>query len=236
MDLEVARRRADDERAPVLGDARARRSRRRSRTGPRPRARRHVQERAAAPEGRVRRLELVAVDRQALGVPARRRARGGARTPPRASTGSRPCSASAGSSSTRTTAPALCTIRPARGRSGMVLRDDARAPRARCDGVSPARRGRAPAGSSSRSPSAATPAARLPRRPSGRARAARRASGRRRRPRRRARCRASPRGGGPALTLTGPRRRCRCPPRRAGSAHPASPAPTPAPTSWRIWS
>ena len=119
--LEVAHRRADDERAPVLGDARAARSRRRSRTGPRRRR----------PSGTYRKTPPVqkaalaasslwrSIGRR-LEYQGSRAARGDARRPPPASRGSRPARPAPGRARRATTAPALCTIRPARGRSGIV--------------------------------------------------------------------------------------------------------------------
>ncbi len=120
MHAELARAVADDERAPVLGDAGAV-----DRVDDLERvldddARRHVQERAAA--SRTRRSPPPACGGRSSGAWSSRlaRARRARERRPPASTGSRRARRSAGSSSTCTTVPALCTIRPARARSGSV--------------------------------------------------------------------------------------------------------------------
>ena len=163
----------------------------------------HVQEGAAAPEGGVGGLELVAVDRQALGVPAARPARGARGRRPPASTGSRRARASAGSSS---------TLRRPRPRSARSARRAARSGSVRVTTSGTARRAGAvrsravERSSASRSRLCRLVVQKPERRQTGSSealvrprappRAAAPACGRRRRPRRRARGRGSPRGGG----------------------------------------
>ena len=195
MHAELAARRRRRRACARTAPRRRARSRRRSRTGPRRRTPAGtyrnappLQKAALAASSLwrsiVRRLEY---QRATSSVCSRKASSSEHRITPR--------SASAGSSSTCTTAPSLCTIRPARGRSGSVRATTSR------DAVALGRlgveraRGRGSAGSSSRSPSGATPAARRPRRRPARPRAARPACARRRRRRRPARGRASPRGG-----------------------------------------
>ena len=199
MQLELAALPAHDERARVLCDAGAV-----DRVDDLERVLhhdtlRHVQEGAAGPERRVRGLQLVAVDRQALGIPAPgqlwmiakgllERAQDHAARPlarGRARHG-------------RPTRRAARAVRRGLGRGAYVPRSRAQC-LARMSCVEPpARRGRGSAGSSSRTPSAARPGARRSHTSSALPRAAARACARcppRRRP---ARGRGSPRGGGPA--------------------------------------
>ena len=190
------------------------------------------------PEGGVGGLELVAVDRQALGVPCADQLAVLARTPPRASTGSRPARPAPGRAPRSTIAPGALHDPPrARAARASVRVTTSGTPLVAARSCS-ARRGRGSAGSSSRTRAPPDRAARRTRRPQrGLAQLRERAPVARARARQRVverRLAVAPglicdRRGAVAAP-SAPRRRV------AGSDIAVTGADPPAPTSWRIWS